>query len=141
MMGCSINRQLILRITAVAVSASLSMETGQPLTGPRPAEASAPSSGILPEPAAPDGLDADHKSVDARSLPSGHCRVTNSQLSAVKHGANYADVVHVFGCAGTLTSSEMIEGTKFQLFAWNDGQVLSLFANGKLLIALRSAPS
>ncbi|MGY8663809.1 hypothetical protein Q3C01_15755 [Bradyrhizobium sp. UFLA05-109] len=141
MTGCSINRQGILRITAIVVSGWLFMQAGQISSAPRPAQASAPSGGILADPAAPDDLDADYKSVDARSFPAGHCRVKASELSVVEFGSNYADVVHVFGYAGTLTSREIVEGIKFHLFAWNDGRVLALFANGRLLIASQSDPS
>lgn len=88
--------------------------------------------------AAPNGLDDEHKAVDARSLPAGHCRVTKSDFSNVQLGANYAEVVRAFGCAGTLRSSELVEGIKFHVFAWNDGKVLTLFIDGKLSIASRS---
>ncbi|UVO30210.1 hypothetical protein [Bradyrhizobium arachidis] len=141
MTGCSINQHMILRITTIMASGWLFMQAGQISMGPRPAHASAPSGGILADPAAPDDLDANYKSINARSFPAGHCRVTDIELDAVQLGSHYADVVSMFGCAGTLASREIAGDVKFHLFAWNDGHVLTLFAKGRLLIASQSDTS
>lgn len=85
-----------------------------------------------------DSLDDEYKAVDARSPPAEHCRVTKSDFSNVHLGANYAEVVRTFGCAGTLKSSELVEGITFHVFAWNNGKVLTLFVNRKLSIASQS---
>ncbi|KRR07909.1 hypothetical protein CQ12_25245 [Bradyrhizobium jicamae] len=135
LMGRSINWRVVLRITAFAW---LFVELAQPSSGPRSAQAGAPPSGAPVNPAPPDDLDADYKSVNARSLPAGHCRVKDSELSNVQLGSNYADVVYLFGCAGTITSHETVDGFKFHVLAWNDGQVLALFVNGKLSITSQS---
>ncbi|WP_063687527.1 hypothetical protein [Bradyrhizobium stylosanthis] len=136
--GYLINRQTILRVMMITASGWLFMQVVQLSSWPRPAHASAPSTGILGDPPAPDDLDGNYRSIDARSFPAGHCRVTELELGAVQLGSHYADVVSVFGCAGTLTAREIADGIKIHLFAWNDGQVLALFANGRLLIASQS---
>ncbi|WP_439373172.1 hypothetical protein [Bradyrhizobium sp. DASA03120] len=141
MAGYLINRETILRLMTITASGWLFMQAGQLSSWPRPAHASAPSTGILADPPAPDDLDANYRSVDARSFPAGHCRVTALELRAVQLGSHYADVVSVFGCAGTLTAREIADDMKIHLFAWNDGQVLALFANGRLLIASQSDTS
>lgn len=64
--------------------------------------------------------------------------MTDLDFKSVELGSNYADVAYKFGCAGTLMSSEIQEGIKFHVFTWNDGQILVLFANGRLLIASQS---
>ncbi|OAF04027.1 hypothetical protein AYJ54_24550 [Bradyrhizobium centrolobii] len=64
--------------------------------------------------------------------------MTDLEFGNVVLGSSYAGVVFMFGCAGTLVSSEIKEGIKFHVFAWNDGQVLALFANGMLLIVSQS---
>ncbi|KRR07913.1 hypothetical protein CQ12_25265 [Bradyrhizobium jicamae] len=138
--GRSINWRLALRSATILASAWLFVQLAQISSGPSTAQASAPPSGAFVNPVAPDDLDADYKSVDARSIPAGHCRVKDSELSSVPLGANYADVVYVFGCAGTITSSKIVDGIKFHVLAWNDGQVLALFVNGRLSITSQSGP-
>lgn len=138
LMGRSFNWRVVLRITAIPAFAWLFVQLAQISSGTRSAQAGAPPSGAPVNPAPPDDLDADYKSVNARSLPAGHCRVKDSELSTVKLGSNYADVVYVFGCAGTITSSKIVQGIKFHVLAWNDGQVLALFVNGKLSITSQS---
>ncbi len=125
------------RVTIPAF-AWLFVQLAQISSGPQPAQASASPSGALVNPVVRDDQDAVYKSVDARSLPAGHCRVKKSELSNVQLGSNYADVVYVFGCAGTITSREIIQGIKLHVVAWNDGQVLALFVNGKLSITSQS---
>lgn len=139
LIGRSINWRVVLRITAIPAFAWLFMQLAQISSAPRPARAGAPPSGAAANPATPDDLDTEYKSVNARSLPAGHCRVTDSELSNVRLGSNYADVVYLFGCAGTITSRETVQGITFHVLAWNDGQFLALFVNGKLSIASQSA--
>ncbi|WP_439406893.1 hypothetical protein ACNJX9_36175 [Bradyrhizobium sp. DASA03076] len=139
--GSSINRQMILRITTITAWGWLCVQASPISIGPRPAHASAPSNGVLADPAAPDDLDRNYKSVNARSFPPGHCHVTDLELGAVQFGSRYADVVSIFGCAGTLASRKIAGDIKFHLFAWNDGHVLALFAQGRLLITTLSDTS
>ncbi|MGL3104844.1 hypothetical protein [Bradyrhizobium sp. BR 1432] len=135
MIGCLINRQTIPRIMVITALEWVFMQAGLVSSWPRPAHASAPSTGILGDPVRADDLDANYRSVNARSFPAGHCHVTELELGAIQFGSHYADVVSVFGCAGTLTARENAGDIKLHLFAWNDGQVLAMFANGRLLIA------
>lgn len=107
-------------------------------SAPGPAQASIPPNGGAVNPADSEDLDADYRSANARSLPAGHCRVTHSGLSSVGIGSEYAEVVNEFGCAGALSSREILGGITFHVFAWNAGQVLALFANRRLLVASRS---
>lgn len=139
LIGCSINWRVVLRIKAIPAFTWLFVQLAQISSGPPPAQAGVPPSGAPVNPATPGDLDADYKSVNARSLPAGHCRVKDSELSNVRLGSNYADVVYLFGCAGTITSRETVQGIQFHVLAWNDGQILALFVNGKLSITSPSA--